>query len=330
MFILPINDSPNVKAVPWVTWSLVGLHLAVLFLVEWPAFDRRTSRYTFSMPSDGTTDVSLSALTAVERVATLWTEHAYWPVAPKVETLLSGVFLHPGALAAFVGLFLLILFGDNVEHHLGRWRYAALYVLGGAAGTLATSWFHAADSAPPIVGSGAALGTIIGAYLVFFPKSEIRVVYAVGRPVPEGALTPGGGAPYLPAWAGITLSLFLYTAASLLSSNLGADLSRASDSLPAGVALGAGAAFWLHVRYGDPSREGTAAWYPNPLLFEGSPRERVGALVRTGQLDKAVALYLETKAAANVDFAADDLERIAKWLEEHGMLAAAEGARNRI
>src|SRR5688572_29514168 len=62
------------------------------------------------------------------------------------------------------------VFGPNVEDKLGRVGFAALY-LGGAV--LAGS-AHVAFERDPVVGASGAIAAVTGAYLVLFPKTNVR------------------------------------------------------------------------------------------------------------------------------------------------------------
>jgi len=66
----------------------------------------------------------------------------------------------------------LYVFGPNVEDRLGRWGFAAFYLLGGAAAGLA----HLAESASPVIGASGAISAVTGAYLALFPRTKLRVL----------------------------------------------------------------------------------------------------------------------------------------------------------
>lgn len=309
------------KATPWVTWSLVALHLLVLVVIEWPQLDQaqRSTGPGIELPLE-----SGAPAPAPETPRSLWTDHAYWRGDPALGALLTGIALHPGVPAALLGLLLLLIFGDNVEHHLGRRLYLILYLGGGALGTALAASMQAGEPIQPVVGSGAALGTVMGAYLIFFPRNEVRIAYTRLRPAVSDFLRSGAGAPYVPSWVAVPLCVVMMLVAGLFS------IGRALDSLLPGVAIGIGAALVLKSIYRDPSREGNAAWYPNPLLVRLSPAARVAHLVREGEVGPAARLYLEiARTAASDEFEAEHLEQIAAWLEQQGMTEAAAAARRR-
>lgn len=321
MLAFPIHDSPNVRATPWMTWSLVATHLLVFVLLEWPALG--DSLLTGVEDRGVGSPQGRGVFGELWRARSVWTEHAFFAEEVRLPSLLTGLFLHTGTLAALLGAFLLAMLGDNVEHHVGRPLFAGLYVGGGVIGTLLGSWMIGAAGQPPVVGSGAALGTIMGSYLVFFPRNEIRVAYLTGRPALSEHEGSGGGLPYVPAWVGVPLCAVILAWSSVFSRE------RAADSILAGLIVGLVAAFVLHRHFGDPSRKGDAAWYPNALLVGMPLSERVAHLLREDEIEKASMLYLESKDDPDQSIAAEDLEKIAAWLEAQGMAALADGALKR-
>ena len=94
-------------------------------------------------------------------------------------TPITSLFLHASAWHLVGnGLFLLI-FGVPAERALGPWRLLALFVVGGAlANTLAAVLLVAPD--PVVVGASGGISTIIGAYLVLFPRARLGVVVPLG------------------------------------------------------------------------------------------------------------------------------------------------------
>lgn len=84
--------------------------------------------------------------------------------------LVSYAFVHAGALHLLGNMVTLWVFGPNVEDKLGRAGFAALY-LGGAV--LAGS-AHVAFESAAVVGASGAIATVTGAYLIFFPKTNVR------------------------------------------------------------------------------------------------------------------------------------------------------------
>jgi len=69
-------------------------------------------------------------------------------------------------------MWVLFIFGDNVEASLGRMRYLIFYLLSGTSAALLQSYVLPTSQVPMIGASGAIAG-VLGAYLILFPRSRI-------------------------------------------------------------------------------------------------------------------------------------------------------------
>lgn len=70
----------------------------------------------------------------------------------------------------------LYVFGPNIEDRLGRIWFLLFYLLGGvAAGAL-----QLAFSRNPLIGASGAIAACTGAYLVMFPRTQIKVFFLLG------------------------------------------------------------------------------------------------------------------------------------------------------
>lgn len=93
----------------------------------------------------------------------------------QVASLFTSMFLHGGWVHLLGNLWILWIFGDNVEDRLGRARYLALYIGGGLAAALlhiATN----AHSAVPTIGASGAIAAVMGAYFRFYPLAKVETI----------------------------------------------------------------------------------------------------------------------------------------------------------
>jgi membrane associated rhomboid family serine protease len=76
-------------------------------------------------------------------------------------------------------MWFLWIFGGNVEDSMGHLRFAVFYVLCGAAAAAAQI---AADAASPIpmVGASGAIGGVMGAYIVLYPRVHVHMLFILG------------------------------------------------------------------------------------------------------------------------------------------------------
>jgi hypothetical protein len=85
---------------------------------------------------------------------------------------LSSLFLHAGWMHLIGNMWVLHIFGDNVESYLGHARYALFYLACGVAAGLAQVLAGHASHLP-VVGASGAIAGVMGAYLVLFPGARI-------------------------------------------------------------------------------------------------------------------------------------------------------------
>ncbi len=89
---------------------------------------------------------------------------------------LRGMFLHANWAHLIGNMVYLWLFGTNVEDYFGRRVFLLLYFLGGFAAGLAQTIVYAYDCNPAIgIGASGAISTVLGAYLILYPGTRVRV-----------------------------------------------------------------------------------------------------------------------------------------------------------
>lgn len=111
-----------------------------------------------------------------------------WSVVPRrlVEnpagdfvTIFTSMFMHGGWMHLLGNMLYLWIFGDNVEDRMGHAKFLLFYLLCGIAATVAQVAFSSNSTIPNLGASGAIAG-VLGAYLVMFPKGQVRVLMGRG------------------------------------------------------------------------------------------------------------------------------------------------------
>ncbi len=176
---LPIGDTPNPRAKPYVTYLLIGVNVAVFLLVSLPLTasqpdlaDPLLIEYLRAMGARGTITAQaiLDNLSAYDLFVF---RYGYRPVDPSVLTLFSSLFLHGGWMHLAGNMLFLWIFGDNVEHRLGRLNFLGAYLGSGLAATLFFSAFVPA-SPIPLVGASGAISGVLGCYFIWFPLNRVK------------------------------------------------------------------------------------------------------------------------------------------------------------
>jgi membrane associated rhomboid family serine protease len=92
------------------------------------------------------------------------------------QTLITSIFLHGSTMHLIGNMVFLWVFADNIEAKIGNFRFFIFYILGGVIAGLAQI-FVSPYSEIPCVGASGAIAAVLGAYLVMFPGSRIKVLF---------------------------------------------------------------------------------------------------------------------------------------------------------
>lgn len=154
--IFPIGDD-NIKGKvrPVFTYGFIILNLFVYFAFQWGLSEELERAFYDSYaanPCEITRGIDL-------------------------YTLLTSMFLHGGSLHLLGNMLYLWIFGDNIETTVGNFRYLLFYLAGGIAAAVAHIFFGGDSQCIPMVGASGAISALIGAYLVMFPKSRIKMIF---------------------------------------------------------------------------------------------------------------------------------------------------------
>lgn len=93
-------------------------------------------------------------------------------------TLFTSMFLHGGWWHLIGNMLFLWVFADNIEATIGNFRFLIFYLLGGLAAHAAHIYFNI-DSPIPTVGASGAISAVMGAYLVMFPTSRVKMLFFI-------------------------------------------------------------------------------------------------------------------------------------------------------
>lgn len=182
MFI-PIGDAPNPRGVPYVTYTLIALNIAVYVLVTLPLSavapdpgDPALADYIRSIaPALGHRIPVGTLLRSLTDYDLFVFAHAFRPSDPSVTGLFFSLFLHAGAMHLAGNMLFLWIYGDNVEHQLGTPGYLLAYLGTGIAASL-VHWMTAIDSPIPTIGASGAISGVLGFYFIFFPRNRVRLL----------------------------------------------------------------------------------------------------------------------------------------------------------
>jgi membrane associated rhomboid family serine protease len=215
--MFPIRDEHPTRTRPVVVPILIALNATAWFLLQGLGTDPALASSVCSfglIPGEllGTVPAGASVALGPDLPCVLDGESWFTPV--------SSMFMHGGWFHLLGNMWFLWVFGDNVEDAMGPGGFLLFYLVSGLAAAGAQT-LSSPSSAVPMVGASGAIGGVMGAYAMRFPRHRIDVLFFFGffiRVIP------------LPAWA----MLGYWFAIQLFSGTLG-------------PAEGGGVAFWAHI-----------------------------------------------------------------------------------
>ncbi|MEM6639897.1 MAG: rhomboid family intramembrane serine protease [Pseudomonadota bacterium] len=172
--MFPIRDENPQIRVPIVTYTLLGLNIAAWVLLQGmgssPGLPESICRFGL-IPADllGTLDIERAADGLVCRI----------DGQPNWATVVTSMFMHGGWMHLIGNMWFLWIFGDNVEDAMGPGRFFLFYLLSGLAAAI-LQIVADTGSVIPMVGASGAIGGVMGAYIVLYPKVHVHLLVILG------------------------------------------------------------------------------------------------------------------------------------------------------
>jgi membrane associated rhomboid family serine protease len=167
--IFPIGDD-QVKGGSWPIFSYAFIAVNILVFVMLQLNNEVFTYANSAVPYEITTGEDLISQQGA-------IPHFPGPV-PIYLTLLYSIFMHSGWMHLVGNMVFLWVFADNIESTVGSRNFILFYILGGLAATFS----HIATdptSIIPSLGASGAIAACLGAYLIMFPKSKVKVLFFI-------------------------------------------------------------------------------------------------------------------------------------------------------
>lgn len=150
--MIPLRDTVRARDLPLINWALIAANVLIfLYMTALPT--RQMAAFTRAY-----------GLIPARLLAD--------PGAAQLATIFTSMFLHGGWWHLISNLWVLSIFGDNVEDRLGHFRYLLFYLVCGIAAAAAHVLIDPTSPLPTIGASGAISG-IMAAYVVLFPRARV-------------------------------------------------------------------------------------------------------------------------------------------------------------
>jgi membrane associated rhomboid family serine protease len=156
--LIPLKDLTPRRSFPVVTLLLILVNIAVFV-------------YQITLPPHAAQAFVNTYAVVPSKIQAAMAGHHY-TLTQALLPLFTCMFLHGGWLHIIGNMWFLWIFGANVEDHMGPFPYLLFYLLCGVGSSVAQTAFSWGSHVPALGASGAISG-VLGAYIIFFPTSQI-------------------------------------------------------------------------------------------------------------------------------------------------------------
>jgi membrane associated rhomboid family serine protease len=174
--MIPISDNLPTLKTPWVTYAIVAITAAVWLFVQHAGLnDVELAKSVCNLgmvPGELTHRAPLGEAVPIGQGLVCAVDNQ--PI--NALTPLISIFLHGSWGHILANMLFFWVFGNNVEDSMGHGRFAVFYLVCGLAAA-ATHVFLNPASPIPTVGASGAISGIMGAYLVLYPRAQVRMLF---------------------------------------------------------------------------------------------------------------------------------------------------------
>ena len=175
--MFPYKDENPTVITPLVTFGIIGVNILIWVFIQGVGAEPGMSR--------SVCELALIPGELLGRVA----PGTQIPLGPRTVCVLGGsqtwftpftsMFLHGGWFHLIGNMWFLWVFGNNIEDSMGHIRFVVFYLLCGLAAA-ALQVAVSPSSAIPMLGASGAIGGVMGAYVVLYPKVRVHMLVFLG------------------------------------------------------------------------------------------------------------------------------------------------------
>ncbi|MFQ5971016.1 MAG: rhomboid family intramembrane serine protease [Alphaproteobacteria bacterium] len=164
--MIPLHDDNPTTLTPVVTIGIIAACVLVFFWqISLPAIEAQKAVYAFGLiPA-----VLLGNESLPPELAEI----------PATLSVVTSMFLHGGWMHLIGNMLYLWIFGNNIEDAMGHVRFVIFYLLCGVAAAMSQA-FQDPSSVVPMIGASGAIGGVLGAYLLLYPRARVLVLVPLG------------------------------------------------------------------------------------------------------------------------------------------------------
>jgi len=163
--MFPIKDTIPAQRFPFMNWLIIATNTAV-FIYELRLNDHQLADF-------------FNTYGLVPAHYSLFTQHDFLSTKTlSFFPFITNMFLHSGWLHFILNMWVLIIFGDNVENRMGSLKYLFFYVICGiSAGAM--HFVLNMNSPVPALGASGAIAGVMAAYMLLYPFAKVLVMFPI-------------------------------------------------------------------------------------------------------------------------------------------------------
>ncbi|MEM1213511.1 MAG: rhomboid family intramembrane serine protease [Planctomycetota bacterium] len=160
--LFPIHSDRRLRSTPWVNYTLIGANVLIFLFTE-----RAINAFSQGIMEGESFEALRSSLFIVN--------FYLYPDSGLINLwqFVTYQFLHNDIWHLGGNMIFLFVFGNHVEDRLGKVAYLCFYLAGGVLAGLT----HVLTSEAPVLGASGAVAGVSGAYLAWFPLSNITLAF---------------------------------------------------------------------------------------------------------------------------------------------------------
>lgn len=163
--MFPIRDTIPSRTIPFVTWTIIIVNAGVFF-IELGFSESRLTRLFY-----------LFGLVPATYSKPEWALLHGFPVQ-SYRPFLTSMFLHGSWIHIISNMWILSIFGDNVEDRMGHFRFLLFYIFCGIVAAVVHLLTNL-NSTLPTVGASGAIAGVMGAYFLLYPYARILTLVPI-------------------------------------------------------------------------------------------------------------------------------------------------------
>jgi membrane associated rhomboid family serine protease len=155
--MIPIRDDVPRSSTPYINYFLIAANVLV-FLFELSLSGRSRGAFIYQFG-----------------IVPLRIDQGFLGSAPLYAAFMSiftSMFLHASWLHLIANMWVLWIFGDNIEDQVGHFRYLVFYLICGLGAAVLHILFNQGSQIPSVGASGAIAG-VMGAYFLLYPAARV-------------------------------------------------------------------------------------------------------------------------------------------------------------